>query len=485
MVIPVILCGGSGTRLWPLSRAHYPKQFLSLAGESGRSLLQGTVLRAARLEGAGPPLIITHQDHRFLVAEQLREMEAAPEAILLEPMARNTAPAAAVASLWALERHPDALLLILPSDHIVRDEAAFTQAVEAGVAPARSGGLVTFGIVPTRPETGYGYIKAGEPLEGKSGPDGRGPFRIERFVEKPDRETAARYLESGRYLWNSGMFLFRPDAYLDELGRFHPEMLQWCRKAVEGLTADLDFHRIPSDAFQSCPSGSMDEVVMERTRRGVVVPAGFPWSDVGSWAALWEVAERDDRGNAVKGDCLLLDTADSYIHSTGRLVAALGLRGHVVVETADAVLVAPKERVQEVKEVVRRLRAAGRREVEHHRKVYRPWGSYEELSLGPRFQVKHIVVKPGAALSLQMHHHRAEHWVVVRGTARITRGDETFLLTENQSTYIPLGVKHRLENPGIIPLELIEVQSGPYLGEDDIVRFDDHYGRSGGGDGQG
>ncbi len=480
MVIPVILCGGSGTRLWPLSRAHYPKQFLALAGDAGGSLLQETVRRAAGLEGAGAPLVITHQDHRFLVAEQLREMDAAPAAILLEPMGRNTAPAAAVASLWALEHHPDALLLILPSDHIVRDEAAFAEAVEAGVPPARSGGLVTFGIVPTRPETGYGYIKAGEPLE-----EGARAFRIERFVEKPDRETAARYLESGRYLWNSGMFLFRPDAYLDELGRFQPEMLQWCRKAVEGMVEDLDFHRIPQEPFRACPSGSMDEVVMERTRRGVVVPAGFPWSDVGSWAALWDVAERDQRGNAVVGDCLLEDTADSYIHSTGRLVAALGLRGHVVVETADAVLVAPKERVQEVKEVVRRLRAAGRRQVEHHRKVYRPWGSYEELSLGPRFQVKHIVVKPGAALSLQMHHHRAEHWVVVRGTARITKGDETFLLTENQSTYIPLGVEHRLENPGIIPLELIEVQSGAYLGEDDIVRFDDHYGRSGGGDGQG
>ncbi|HXH04757.1 MAG TPA: mannose-1-phosphate guanylyltransferase/mannose-6-phosphate isomerase, partial [Candidatus Competibacteraceae bacterium] len=388
----------------------------------------------------------------------------------LEPCARNTAPAVAVAALWAQARGEDPLLLVLPADHLIQDDAGFRAAVNSARGHAAAGALVTFGIVPQRAETGYGYIRAGEALDG-------GAYRVAEFVEKPDAATAARYLASGEYYWNSGMFLFRATAYLEELQRHAPAMVAACRAALDGARQDLDFLRLETAAFQSCPADSIDYAVMEKTHRAVVLPVDLGWSDIGVWSTLWQAGERDADGNVLRGDVLVEASRGCYVHAEQRLVAAVGLEDVVVVETADAVLVAHKDRVQEVKRIVERLKRAGRGEGLNHRKVYRPWGSYDSIDAAERFQVKHIIVKPGASLSLQMHHHRAEHWVVVRGTARVTRGDEVFLLSENQSTYIPLGVTHRLENPGKLPLELIEVQSGPYLGEDDIVRFEDHYGR--------
>jgi len=470
MLIPVILSGGAGTRLWPLSRELYPKQLLALTGQ--RTMIQDTALRLKGLDAA-PPVVVCNDAHRFLVAEQLRLINAAPKAIVLEPFGRNTAPAIALAALAALKTsgNEDPVLLVLPADHVIRDVAAFQMAAVAAVTAAEKGQLVTFGVVPHAPETGYGYIKRGDSL---------GPvYRIAQFVEKPNAERAAQFVTSGEHYWNSGMFVFRARRYLEELERFAPAIAVACRKAFEGAKSDLDFTRIDPAAFEACPSDSIDYAVMEKTAEAVVVPLDAGWSDVGSWASLHAASDADASGNVSHGDVLVEDSSNCYLYSESRLVAAVGLRNHVVVETKDAVLVAPKDRVQDVKALVNQLKEKGRYEHSLHREVFRPWGSYDSLENGNRFQVKRLSVKPGAVLSLQMHHHRAEHWVVVSGTARITRGEEEFILEENQSTYIPIGVKHRIENPGKIPLHIIEVQSGSYLGEDDIVRFEDRYGRQG------
>jgi len=468
VLVPVILSGGAGTRLWPLSRELYPKQLLRLVAE--RTMLQETVARTEGLPGLAPPIVVCNENHRFMVAEQLRELGTAPQAIVLEPQGRNTAPAAAIAALLVSGgADADPVLLVLPADHVITDVPAFQAAVAVGRVAAESGTLVTFGVVPDRAETGYGYIRRGA---------GPGPaFSVGKFVEKPDSATARGYVESGEYYWNSGMFMFRASAYLAELGRYAPAMLAACRAALAAAGRDLDFLRLPAQEFASCPSDSIDYAVMERTDRAVVVPLAAGWSDVGSWAALADALPRDAEGNVTAGDVLTEDSSGCYLHSTSRLVAAVGLRDHVVVETKDAVLVAPRDRVQDVKELVAELKARGRYETSLHREVYRPWGSYDSIDSGDRFQVKRLIVNPGATLSLQLHHHRAEHWVVVTGTAKVTRGDEVFTLSENESTYIPIGARHRIENPGKIPLHIIEVQSGTYLGEDDIVRFEDRYGR--------
>jgi mannose-1-phosphate guanylyltransferase/mannose-6-phosphate isomerase len=471
MLIPVILSGGAGTRLWPLSREHYPKQFLPLAGEA--TMLQDTVRRVAGLGGAGP-LVVCNAHHRFIVAEQLRQLEVTPTAIVLEPLGRNTAPAVAIAALCALRGRADGedpTLLVLPADHLLRDVAAFHAAVRAALPAAGAGKLVTFGIVPTSPETGYGYIRRAA---------GPGPaYPVAQFVEKPDAARAAGYVASGEYLWNSGMFLFRARRYLAELGNLAPAMLECCRAALDGAQADLEFTRLEATAFERCPAGSIDYTVMEKTRSAVVVPLEAGWSDVGSWATLQQSLDCDANGNVMRGDVVSEDSSGCFLYSSGRLVAAVGLKDHVVVETKDAVLVAPKGRVQDVKNLVAQLKALGRNEAALHREVFRPWGSYDSVDGGSRFQVKRLTVRPGAQLSLQMHHHRAEHWIVVSGTARITCNERVFLLAENESTYIPIGAAHRIENPGKVPLHIIEVQSGTYLGEDDIVRIEDTYGRQG------
>ncbi|MBS0366267.1 MAG: mannose-1-phosphate guanylyltransferase/mannose-6-phosphate isomerase [Proteobacteria bacterium] len=474
MLVPVILSGGAGTRLWPLSRELYPKQLLALTGN--RTMLQQTALRMSGLDTA-PPVVVCNEAHRFLVAEQLRQLQVVPRATVLEPFGRNTAPAIALAAHAALQggaASAEPLLLVLPADHVIRDVAAFQGAVRLALPAARQGQLVTFGIVPGSPETGYGYIQRGAPAA-----DATGVFRIARFVEKPDLERASEFVGAGSYYWNSGMFLFGAQRYLAELARWAPDIARACAAAFAGARADLDFTRIDTRAFESCPSDSIDYAVMEKTDAAVVVPLDAGWSDVGSWSSLHGASDPDGSGNVSHGDVIAEDTQGSYLYSESRLVAAVGLRDHVVVETKDAVLVAPRERVQDVKKLVTRLKEQGRYEHSLHREVFRPWGSYDSIENGARFQVKRLKVKPGATLSLQMHHHRAEHWVVVAGTARITRGDEVFLLEENQSTYIPIGVKHRIENPGKVLLEVIEVQSGSYLGEDDIVRFEDVYGRKG------
>ncbi|HKJ70407.1 MAG TPA: mannose-1-phosphate guanylyltransferase/mannose-6-phosphate isomerase [Gammaproteobacteria bacterium] len=470
-IVPVLLAGGSGTRLWPLSRAQYPKQFLPLVGE--QSMLQATVERVRPLSGDVAPLLVCNEEHRFLAAEQLREMGVEHPRILLEPEGKNTAPALALAALEVVAgEHPDAQLLVLPADHVIEDPAAFREAVAAGRTAAAEGGIVAFGIQPRSPETGYGYIRA----EGAPGAE-TAALRIREFTEKPDAERARAFVASGEYFWNSGIFLTRADAYLDQLGRHAPAILDACRAASEGATRDLDFIRMDPAAFARSPADSIDYAVMEHTDSAYVVPVATGWSDVGSWSALQEVSEADADGNVVRGDVLSRDTRNCYLRSESRLVAAAGLDDQLVVETADAVLVAPRQRAQEVKELVEELKAAGRPEPVTHKRVYRPWGAYEGIAAADRFQVKRIFIKPGAELSLQLHHHRAEHWIIVTGTAQVTRGDDTFLLSEDQSTYIPIGTKHRIGNPGTIPLELIEVQTGSYLGEDDIVRFEDSYGR--------
>ncbi|MEZ5602615.1 MAG: mannose-1-phosphate guanylyltransferase/mannose-6-phosphate isomerase [Candidatus Competibacteraceae bacterium] len=469
MIVPVILSGGSGTRLWPLSREAYPKQFLPLVDQN--TMLQNTALRLAGLADVAAPLVVCNQEHRFMVAEQMRSVGVQPAAVVLEPVGRNTAPAVAVAALYAQAVGDDPILLVLPSDHVIADIAGFQAAVRRVVPHAEAGRLITFGIVPTAPESGYGYIKAGTPL------DDSGIGVVERFVEKPDVATAQTYLESGHYYWNSGMFMFRASAFLAELERFAPAMLAACQQALATEQADRDFLWLGPEAFAACSKDSIDYAVMEKTAHAVVMPLAVGWNDVGSWTALWEVGQRDAGGNIERGDVINIDTRDSYIDAASRLVATVGVEHLVVVETADAVLVASKDRVQEVKAIVDQLKASRRPEGSMHRKVYRPWGCYDSIDLDARFQVKRIMVRPGACISAQMHHHRAEHWVVVSGTARVHRGNEEFLLTENQSTYIPVGVQHRLTNPGKIPLEIIEVQSGSYLGEDDIVRFEDVYGR--------
>ncbi|SKA27677.1 mannose-1-phosphate guanylyltransferase/mannose-6-phosphate isomerase [Novilysobacter spongiicola] len=470
MLHPVVLSGGSGTRLWPLSRQNQPKQFLALVGD--RSLYQETVLRANALPGVQPPITVCSDDHRFMVGEQLQAVGVASGGILLEPMARNTAPAIALAALQALRLDPEATLLVMPADHLIEDEGAFRAAVGAAMALGEEGWLVTFGIRPEYPETGYGYILRGDAL-------GEAGFRIERFVEKPDLATAETYVADGRYAWNSGMFLFRAQRYLEELQLHAPGIVEAARKAYEVASADLDFTRVDADAFSASPSESIDYAVMEKTDRAAVVPVTCGWSDIGSWSSLWSVAERDADGNHHEGDVISIDSRGSLVRaSERRMVATIGVEDLVIIDTADATLVARKDRVQDVKAVVDALKAAGRTEHLFHRKVYRPWGSYDSIGVGERFQVKRIVVKPGAALSLQKHQKRAEHWVVVAGVAEVTCGDRVFDLQENESTYIPLGSVHRLRNRGTEPVELIEVQSGSYLGEDDIVRLEDVYGRS-------
>jgi mannose-1-phosphate guanylyltransferase/mannose-1-phosphate guanylyltransferase/mannose-6-phosphate isomerase len=489
LIHPVILCGGAGTRLWPLSRELYPKQLFPLT--SDRSLLQETADRVADPARFAPALVICNVEHRFAVAEQLREAGVLLRDIVLEPAGRMTAPAAAVAALILSaegddqgagkaggtgEERADPLMLVLPSDHAISDLAAFHGALEAGAAAARAGALVTFGVPPRGPETGYGYILQGAPLDD----DGRrleGCFEIARFVEKPDLATAQSLLAAGGGCWNSGMFLFTARRFLDELRRLEPAILSGCRDAVARGSRDLDFFRLDGESFAAAPAAAIDTAVMERTAAGTVVPVEMGWNDLGSWAALWEVGAKDEAGNVTMGDVCAQDVRNSYLHAGGRLLAVIGLTDVVVVATDDAVLAAPKDRAEEVKGLVEELKSQGRTEPLSHNRVYRPWGWYQRIDAGERFQVKHITVNPGAGLSLQKHRHRAEHWVVVNGTARITRGEETFLLRENESTYIPAGAVHRLENPGETPLRLIEVQSGSYLGEDDIVRLDDIYGR--------
>ena len=467
---PVILSGGSGTRLWPMSRAALPKQLLALASE--RTMVQETVLRLADHRAMGAPLIVCNNDHRFLIAEQMREIGVAPLGIYLEPMGRNTAPAAAIAALSLLQHDADAVMLLLPADHLIRDVAAFHAAIDAGLRAVQAGYLVTFGIVPDAPETGYGYIQRGEALD-----DGAAR-RVARFVEKPDLAHAENFVASGEYFWNSGMFLFNCRQYLDELRRLRPDMLAACEQALAAGRHDLDFCRLDAQAFGACPADSIDYAVMEHTTRAAVIPADIGWNDIGSWSALWAVGARDAAGNVTRGDVYLDAVSDSLIRAESRMVAAIGVRDLLIVETADAVLVADKAHAQAVKKVVDHLKTHGRSEHELHTRVFRPWGWYEGIDLGERFQVKRIMVKPGEKLSLQMHHHRAEHWIVVSGTARVTRDGHEELLSENQSTYIPLGTRHRLENPGKLPLHIIEVQSGSYLGEDDIVRFEDVYQRA-------
>ncbi|MFZ3234569.1 MAG: mannose-1-phosphate guanylyltransferase/mannose-6-phosphate isomerase [Stellaceae bacterium] len=471
MIHPVVLSGGSGTRLWPMSRTLYPKQLLRLLGDD--SLLQQTLRRVADRDRFAPPLLVANEEHRFIIAEQLREIGAPARALLLEPVGRNTAPAACVAALVLAESDPDALMLLLPSDHMIADEAAFAAATSRAAAAARGGALVTFGITPERPETGYGYIRRGPALDAVEG-----VFRVAEFVEKPGLDVARSFVASGEHFWNGGIFLFPAALYLDELGRIRPDIVAACSRALDEASRDADFIRLGKEAFHACPADSIDYALMEHTARAAVVPVGMGWSDVGSWDALWELSDRDAAGNAITGNVVAENTRNCYLRSDAGLVAATGIEDLVVVATADALMLAPRGRTQEVRGLVARLAAEGRDEAEALPTVHRPWGTYRALHNGHRVQVKHITVKPGGKLSLQMHHHRAEHWIVVQGTARVRRGDEEIMLTEDQSTYIPLGTLHRLENPGKIPLHLIEVQSGSYLGEDDIVRFEDSYGRS-------
>lgn len=464
-ISPVIMCGGSGTRLWPFSRSQSPKQFLSLVNET--SMLQDTIARLPTKHEAA--VFICNEDHRFFVAEQVKQVQCTDATILLEPQGRNTAPAVALAALNALAENQDALLLVLAADHVIKDTEKFHQAIDIATTAAEQGKLVTFGIVPTKAETGYGYIKQGC-VQGDV-------FEVAQFVEKPNAETAQEYLSSGNYLWNSGMFLFKASRYIEELAKFRPDILASCQEAMSKVATDLDFTRPDREAFMQCADESIDYAVMEKTEDAVVVPLDAGWSDVGSYSALWEVCEQNEQKNVLKGDVIAHDTTNSYIHSQNKLVATLGVDNLVVIDTPDAVLIADKDKVQNVKDIVNELKALQRPETQLHREVYRPWGKYDSVDNGERFQVKRITVNPGAKLSVQMHHHRAEHWIVVSGTAKVTLGDKTTLLSENQSTYIPIGVVHALENPGKLPLEMIEVQSGSYLGEDDIVRFEDRYGR--------
>ena len=477
MIVPVILSGGSGTRLWPLSRELYPKQFLPLVGKS--TMLQAAVSRLSGIPNITEPIIVANESHRFMIAQQMQEINVAPSAIILEPVGRNTAPAAAAAALHASSMGKDPLLLILPADHVIRDTAAFQAAVTEGVKYAMDGKLITFGIVPNAPETGYGYIKKGKEALITHHSSPITVFHVARFEEKPNRTKAKAFVRSGDYFWNSGMFMFKASAYLKELKRHAPDMLKACEKALKSSVKDLDFLRLDEKTFSKCPGNSIDYAVMEKTEAAIVIPLDVGWSDVGSWSSLWEVLPKDKQGNAFSGDVIAQNMKNSFIFAGERLVAAIGMKDCIIVETSDAVLVTHKDEAQKVKHIVEDLKKQKRDEALLHLRVNRPWGTYECIDSSDRFQVKRITVNPGASLSLQKHMQRAEHWIVVKGTARITRGNNVMTLKENESTYIPLGVKHRLENPGSIPLELIEVQSGKYLGEDDIVRFEDKYGRTG------
>ena len=475
MIYPVILAGGSGTRLWPMSRSLYPKQLINLS--DAHTMLQNTLLRLSGLNDLGDPVIICNENHRFMTAEQIRLIDINDFMIILEPAARNTAPAIALSALilddnLKSQNQDDPVMLVLPADHEIKNIEAFHEIIQSGAQLARQGKLVTFGIVPSSPETGYGYIKKGTRFDNPEP-----AFMIDRFVEKPDYDTAVSYLESGDFCWNSGMFMFKASAVIPEFGEFAPDILEKCRTAIKNGRMDLDFFRVDKEAFEAITGDSIDYAVMEKTAKGVVIALDAGWNDLGSFDALWQTGDKDEQNNVISGDVLVHNVKDTYIHSDSRLVAAVGLEHFVIVDTKDAVLVAPRDQVQDVKKIVTQLKAQKRVEAVSHAKVYRPWGNYETIDMADRYQVKRITVKPGAKLSLQKHHHRAEHWTVVSGTAIVTKGTEEILLKEDQSVYIPLGTLHRLENPGKIPLELIEVQSGPYLGEDDIVRFDDIYGR--------
>ncbi len=507
MIIPVILSGGTGSRLWPMSRELNPKQFLPLC--SDQSMLQDTMIRLDGVADLAAPIVVCNEEHRFLVAQQMRDIGVEVDKIILEPVGRNTAPAIGAAAQYIQSKNDsgDDVMLILAADHVIQNKSVFHQVIESGCRLAEQGQLVTFGIVPDKAETGYGYIKRAEPFNGsgfnkgfkkgvkKAGKDkdiddtelvqkdsadnayADNAYKVAQFVEKPDLDTAGKYYESGEYYWNSGMFMFQASVILQELETLSGEIYQAVKKAVSEGAGDLDFCRLDSKSFTASPSDSIDYAVMEKTDKAVVLPLDADWNDVGAWSALWEVNSRDEDGNVLHGDVLKHDVTNSYVHADDRMVAVIGMDNCIVVETADAVLVADKARSQDVKEIVNQLKASDREEALLHQQVYRPWGSYETLEETERFKVKRIIVNPGAKLSLQMHHHRAEHWVVVKGTAKIVCGDKDLILTEDQSNYIPLGTRHRLENPGVIPLEIIEIQTGSYLGEDDIVRFDDTYGR--------
>ncbi|MCX2758030.1 mannose-1-phosphate guanylyltransferase/mannose-6-phosphate isomerase [Vibrio sp. Sgm 22] len=495
MILPVILAGGSGSRLWPLSRELYPKQFLNIAGE--QSMLQQTLLRLQGLEAhlsdteCAAPFIICNEEHRFIAAEQARSTNIQHSGILLEPVGRNTAPAIALAALQALDKSThneqnasDPILLVLAADHHIANTSEFQQVISRGVDYAKQGKLVTFGITPNAPETGYGYIKQGEPLSPLVQTDTNAKeqsahhaYAIECFVEKPDQATAQEYIRSGLYLWNSGMFMFKASRYLEELSEHHPEILAACKLALSKQNTDLDFIRIDAEAFKNSPSDSIDYAVMEKTSHAAVIPMDVGWNDIGSWSAIWDVSDKDEHNNVIEGDVLTVDSQHNYIHAENKLVATVGVENLIIVETKDAILVANKDKVQGVKSIVSKLNQAGRTEHVHHREVFRPWGKYDVIDLGKRDKVKRITVKPGHKLSLQMHHHRAEHWVVVAGTAKVTNDEKTYLVEEDQSTYIPLGHIHSLENPGGLPLEMIEVQTGSHLSEDDIIRYQDSYGR--------
>jgi len=468
MIVPVILSGGSGTRLWPLSRALRPKQLLSMT--SNHTMIQDTVSRLESIENLVEPIIVCNEEHRFTIAEQMREINIHSSAIILEPFGKNTAPAVAISALQAQKSGDDPVLLVLPADHVIENTEAFHEAVSTGYKTAMEGKLVTFGIFPHTAETGYGYIRGGKEIS-------NGVYNVDAFVEKPDIDTARTYLDEGNYYWNSGMFMFKASTYLDELKTHNPEMFSSAELSLASALTDMDFTRLDRDEFAKCPSDSIDYAVMEKTNDAALIPVDIGWNDIGSWSALWDVGDSDEAGNVIHGDVVLHDSSNSYVHSDSRLVTVVGLNDHVVVETADAVLVAHRDKSQNVKDIVEQLKSANRDEAIIHNKAYRPWGAYECIDHDSGFQVKRITVNPGASLSLQLHHHRAEHWIVVKGTARVTCGEKVFLMAENESTYIPLGEKHRLENAGKIPLELIEVQTGSYLGEDDIVRFDDVYGR--------
>ncbi|MBT8123083.1 MAG: mannose-1-phosphate guanylyltransferase/mannose-6-phosphate isomerase [Gammaproteobacteria bacterium] len=466
---PVILSGGSGSRLWPLSREHFPKPLLPLV--SSQTLLQDTACRLDEIDDLADAVYVCNEEHRFLLAEQVTQLGKRPATIILEPEGRNTAPALTLAALFLLQKDPHAMMIVMPADHVIKEAASFVEAVQQGRASAEAGKLVTFGIVPETAETGYGYIRR------DSGDTVNGAYRVGQFVEKPDLETAEQYLAAGDYFWNSGIFLMRADKWLQEMTANRPDIVAACQAAMDAGKQDSDFFRIDQESFRACPSDSIDYAVMEKTADAVVIPVSAGWSDVGAWTALWNICPRDDSGNVIKGDVITHDTNNAFLLAQHRCLATVGLDNIIVIETADAVLVASKDKAQDVKEIVSHLKKEQREECKVHREVFRPWGSYEGIDTGHRFQVKRLSVKPGAQLSLQKHHHRAEHWVVVKGTALVTCGDQVFHLHENESTFIPMGEKHRLENPGEIPLEIIEIQSGSYLGEDDIVRYEDVYDR--------